>query len=64
MQPLSPAFARATVLDQGSSTFWMLLWIIVLDDNRQRREKERRRRRQVYAQAQRRPTPPCGPRPF
>ena len=53
MQPLSPAFARATVPDQCSSTFWMLLWIIVLDDTRQRRERERRRRRQAYAQPQR-----------
>jgi hypothetical protein len=42
----------------------MLLWIIVLDDTRQRREKERRRRRQAYAQPQRKPTPPRGPRPF
>jgi hypothetical protein len=63
MQPLSPAFARATFPDQGSSTFWMLLWIIVIDDNRQRREQERRRKRQAYAQPPRNPAP-CGPSPF
>ena len=62
MISIKTAFGRAASGDSGISTFWLLVWAIVIDDDRQRRDK-RRNKRGPQAQPPHRPKPPAGPCP-
>lgn len=61
MNSLKTTFKRVAFGTPCSDLFWLLIWIIIIDD-RQRRERRKKRRR--FAQAQCRPRPPAGPRPY
>jgi hypothetical protein len=61
MKSIKPVFARAAAPDSGFSTFWLLVFAIVILDNAAARDKKRRTKRDRQAQPQRRPRPPAGP---
>jgi hypothetical protein len=61
MISIKTAFGRAASGDSGISTFWLLVWAIVILDDAQRRDKRKKRDRDASPPPS--PKPPAGPCP-
>lgn len=63
MSPIKTTFSSAASGPSGISTFWLLVFALIIADDAQRREKERRKKREQTATPLN-PRKPAGPRPF
>lgn len=64
MTSLRTTFATAAFGTPGSSTFWLLIWMIFILDDARRDAEQRRKKRERAAALASAPKPPAGPRPF